>query len=459
MNKATQILKLSQLYIKKALFPHLLNKYTITKIAETNLLEESERFDIKDEELFNQFESFMDAYKELLESLQIDPNNLESENLSDSAELIDTLNTRYSRIMNNPYLNMDSEEGYEEDFNPGELTSFIQKVVSDAEDKLKSIAGEDIDIGELRAAQFAKEFNELQEKHEEGKKEEWSAKKVQQALENRKKYVSELIFIKKVGKSHPNYYRYEKYIESRKNSYLSIMQDPARKESYRMKSKERQAKFQKKLKARKEELILLITQTTDPNKVKPLQEELNKIENELKKKFDAYQNKKTIPIKEQRDKRDFAGLLISFQQNLPSIKKEIKKPIIKKLLDQEYTKFQIYLDKIASAKNIGNTELLNMAIKELQKAGSAEAEQDPTVQSYIQNASFYYNYLEFLKNINKSDVMNSSSPLDDLIKQGLVDAINAGEALINNPGNKRVFRSTNNIIKELLEKIQTRINQ
>src|SRR5579885_1787218 len=148
-----------------------------------SILDRAEQFDIKNEELFNQFESFMAAYKELVSSLSLDAKNLTEETFENAGQLIDTLNKRYERIMNNSYLN--AGDDFEEDFNPGDFSQFIQDVVDDAERQLKTVAGEDVDIDEMRAAQYAQEFNDNKNIDRGDPNVTWTGNKVQQNLEAR----------------------------------------------------------------------------------------------------------------------------------------------------------------------------------------------------------------------------------------------------------------------------------
>jgi hypothetical protein len=232
MNKINKLIKKIDTFCTQALCSFLLIKKAAPPQAfhmpdddeevseDGSLLGNAEQFDIKNEDLFNQFESFMGAYKELLESLQIDPNNLDPEAFENAGQLIDTLNKRYERIMNNPYLN--GGEDYEEDFNPGDFTQFIQEVVADAERQLKAIAGQDINIDEMRANQYAQEFNNTVIDTND-KNITWTGNKVQQNLEARKEWFKKLMFIKKVGKSHPEYQRYEGYIQSRRDYFKNFL--------------------------------------------------------------------------------------------------------------------------------------------------------------------------------------------------------------------------------------------
>lgn len=212
----------SFLLIKRAAPPQGFHMPDEEEISDTSdISSRAEQFDIKNEDLFNQFESLMSAYNDLVESLEIDPENLNQESFEEAGQLIDTLNKRYERIMNNPYLNMG--EGYEEDFNPGDFTNFIQEVVSDAEKKLQTIAGEDIDISEMRANQYAQEFNDNKNIDRGDQNITWTGNKVQQNLEARKEWFKKLMFIKKVGKSHPEYERYEKYIQGRRDNFKNFL--------------------------------------------------------------------------------------------------------------------------------------------------------------------------------------------------------------------------------------------
>lgn len=447
MSETFKILKLSKLFIKRALFPHLLNKYVLKTItAEEDLLQESEKFDIKDEELFNQFESFMDAYKEFLESLEIDPDNLEQEGMDESAELIDTLNTRYHRIMNNSYLDMNLKEGYDEDFNPGELTNFIQKVVEDAERRIKNIAGDDINISELRAAQFAKEFNQLQEKHEEGKKEEWSAKKIESALAARKEYFSKLMFIKKVGKSHPDYAKYERYIESRKNSYLRIMQDPAAKEKYRVEAKNRQSTWRKKIDSRMQEILEIIKNTRDPKKIKELQDEISKLEAERAKRKQQGVEIATN-LRERKKEENMSAFIIHLTQKLATTKNEIKKTLKAAAKNDPY--FVEFKERLSEAEKAfkENPSPANQQLLEDAKKADKEAIENHTNVIKVKNDLIQlYAYRDKIKQLNELKWFDSALPESG--KPIVQELIGEGGFLVENYS--RTYRSPCKTISDII---------
>jgi hypothetical protein len=284
-----------------------------------SLLDRAENFDIKDEELFNQFERFMAAYKELIDSLTIDAKNLTSDSFEKAGQLIDTLNTRYKRIITNPYLNVSEEEGFDEDFDPGELTKFIQEVVSDAERQLKEAAGQDVDMDEVRANQYAQEFNDNRNLDRGDPNVRWTGDKVRQNMEAKKEYFNKLMFIKKVGKSHPDYEKYENYIQNRRRSYQNIVSDPERRTGYRAKAKNRIKDFRKKLLIRKNELEQMLSQTNDPQKIFEIRQALQELSTK-------YRGEKAVEvaqkIKEVKQSGSLTGLVIHLQQKLASLKKD-----------------------------------------------------------------------------------------------------------------------------------------
>lgn len=254
MNKFNRLLKKIDAFCTQALYSFLLIKRAAPpqgfhmpddeeESAESNdILSRSEQFDIRNEDLFNQFESFMGAYKELVDSLSVDANNLDPETFENAGQLIDTLNKRYERIMNNPYLN--AGDDFEEDFNPGDFSQFIQDVVEDAGKQLQTVAGEDINIDEMRANQYAQEFNDNKNIDRGDQNITWTGNKVQQNAEARKEWFKKLMFIKKVGKTHPEYERYERYIQTRREGFKNFLNnmrqtDPAKWRSWQDKENAR----------------------------------------------------------------------------------------------------------------------------------------------------------------------------------------------------------------------------
>ena len=342
-----------------------------------SLLDRAEAFDIKDEELFNQFERFMAAYKELTDSLTIDAKNLTSDSFEKAGQLIDTLNTRYKRIITNPYLNVSEDEGFDEDFDPGELTKFIQEVVADAERQLKEAAGQDVDIDEVRANQYAQEFNDNRNLDRGDPNVRWTGDKVRQNMEAKKEYYNNLMFIKKVGKSHPEYEKYENYIQNRRRSYQNIINDPERRSGYRAQAKNRIKGFRRKLLIRKNELEQMLSQTNDPQKISEIKQALQDLAT-------RYRGEKAVEvaqkIKQVKQSGSLTGLIIHLQQKLASLKKDAATSIKNKA--KRDPAFNPYKKAVQVAKENFDRDPSTANQNSLQSAIRSETE---AVQNYLNN--------------------------------------------------------------------------
>lgn len=416
-----------------------------------NLSADAEQYDIKDEELFNQFESFMSAYNELVESLSINPEHLTEDAMQESAQLIDVLNTRYERIMSNPYLNM-GEEGWEEDFDPGQFTSFIQRVVKDAESKLQTIAGEDISINEMRAAQFAQEFN--QQMVDRGDKNiTYTGNKVQQLLEARRTWFKNLMFIKKVGKSHPQYERFERYIAGRHKAYQTIMADPERKASYRAKAKDRQATFRNKLILKKKELLEMLARVHDPKKKAEIQAELEMVEKGLQARKEKG---KELALKEKalKSAEGYEGALERLRVKTKTQTSEIVKKIKAKAASDPY--FDQYKQAVRMAKERMDKEPSPASQAALQAAITAEAEalkkylnEAPVVVQVRHDVATLYDFREKVKALTQAEAVSDEN------KSMIHQLISEGEQLIVTYG--KVYRAPISAVSELVKLLRAEL--
>jgi hypothetical protein len=397
------MVKFYELFNKIEIFcTNALCEYLFIKKANSTLLQKSNNFDIKNEDLFNQFESFMDAYKELVNLLEIDAKNLASESFEDAGQLIDTLNKRYERIMSNNYLNV--IEDFDEDFDPADLSEFIQTVVLDAENKLKTIAGDELDLDAMRAAQYAQEFNDNKNIDRGDPNITWTGNKVQQNLEARKRYFQNLMFIKKIGKSHPEYARYERYIQNRRENFKRFLSnlrdnDPASWREYQNKMNERVRKHYHK--------------------------NIEKFKEKSKIKADK--------IRELKQSGSLKGTVTTFAQQLASTKSDAIKKQIKK--DPVFTP---YKQAVAEAKRNLNSNASSENKQALEKAIKTEA---AFMQNYISSNSIIlaivsdlktmYSYRDKMKKIIESGWV-SDAEVPEEVKPILNEIINEGKSLIQN---------------------------
>lgn len=430
--------------------------YQFVKIAKDvqELLAQAEDFDIKDEELYNQFESFMNAYKELSKILSVSADSLDPETFEDAGQLIDTLNKRYERIMNNPYLNLD--EGWDEDFDPGTFSQFLSDVAQDAENKLKAIAGEDVDISEMRAAQYANQFN-MQNFEQSGAEGDanlrWTGDKVQQGLEAKKRYFENLMTLKKLNINHP---QYQNYIQVRRRNYQAIISDPARKADYRTKARERQAKYVKKFTVRKKEIEKLLNTPLPAGRKKELEEELNLINKQLENILIS-RNKSDKKKREKIESETFDGLAARLVTSIANVKMGIKKTITAKLKSNEGTAFKPYLDQIAIAKNNNDEAGVLAATKALQKALNAAAESDESLVNYVKSSSRYSQLKEMLDVVHAQGWMDPATSLEE-VRPHLESVLEEGKKLLTDGNLAVAFKSPNKTLVEILALIEKRLS-
>lgn len=457
MANVFNLLESAEAFCKKALWSYFWTR-AVVKYGAEDLLSEADNYDFKDEELSNLFQAFMNGYKEFIDSLKFNPANLTEEAMADAGDLLGTLNKRYERLMEIPYLNMSPEEGYEEDFDPGDFSAFIQRVVNDASQRLNKLAGEDIDIGDLRAGQIAREFNSIQEKAEEGKKEEWSARKVEQALEAHRNWARNLQFIRKVGPSHPDYQRYQKYIETRRRNYQYIMEDPARKEAYRGKAKERQSKWRKALLVKKQELETLLKKTTDPKKRATLEAELAAVQQGLEKREKAEETR-AQKVRQLKESGTLTAKIVHLQQKLATLKKDTAKLVKDKAASDPY--FTPFKQAVKAAKDTldqqaspANQELLEDAVRKEAEAIKNYLDKNPAVIKVKEDLVQLYSFRDKLKTLAEAGWTNEG-PLPEEAKMLVRQLVIEGEKLVVAYG--RVYRGIASTMLEITTMLKTKL--
>lgn len=474
MRNTFQLLRQSELFYINAL-QALAQTYTSYTMPDNDEEEDDNNksfqhfddFDIKDEKLFEQFDQFQKTYDKLMYSLSITPDHLSLAKLEDSDDspfqLIDTLNKKYERIMNNSYLNMSEEEGYDEDFDPGVFTAFIQKIVNGAEEKLKQIAGEDINIDEARAAQYANEFN--QQMIDRGDTTlTFTGNKIQQLMNARKNYFQKLMLAKKIGKSHPDYYQYEKYVAMRHRAYDTIKEDPARLAEYRKKSKERQIKFQNKLIIKKKELEESIKSIQSANDLSKIEKEsrIERLTKELAE-VDSFFERKRIKnkeiatkIRETKNSGELIGLVIHLQQKLASKKSDVAKAVKNKAKKDPY--FNPFKDAVKDAKekyeqdkSPNNEQILNSVIRAEVEAIKNYLDRHAAVIRVKDDMAVIYPFRDQAKVIAD----DKSAEISPEMQQHIYQTIISGEKLISNFSGtyKEISDAIRNIVQQLKSKL------
>ena len=403
-----------------------------------SILDRAEQFDIKNEELFNQFESFMAAYKELVSSLSLDAKNLTEETFENAGQLIDTLNKRYERIMNNSYLNVG--EDFEEDFNPGDFSQFIQDAVDDAERQLKTVAGEDVDIDEMRAAQYAQEFNDNRNIDRGDPNVTWTGNKVQQNLEARREWFRKLMFIKKVGKTHPEYERYERYIQTRSARFKELIylpKDPAERQKY--------------------------LQTEEGQRARSIRDAMNaRVRKSYHKNIDKQRQKgeeKAKVIREKKQSATLEGYIIHLKQKLATQKSEAVKAIKAKAAKDPF--FDPYKKAVADAKSALDASPSPAAQQALEAAIRAEADalknyldNHPVVAKVKEDLALLYAFRDKAKMASESGWVGDEGVADE-VKPHLYQLLVEGEELVKQFG--KIYRAPCGAIKEIVDFIKSKL--
>lgn len=474
MKKLSELLRLAELFYKRAMQvfaaePDYYSKYDNYGDDEEegfggltgHIPTDAQKFDIKDEELYNQFESLMNAYSQLMGTLNIDSDSLNTETMEEAAALIDVLNTRYERIMSNPYLN--ASDNYAEDFDPGDLTSFIQNVVNDAEDKLKSIAGDDVSIDEVIANQYAQEFN--QQMIDKGDKNvTYTGNKVQQLLEARRNWFKNLMFIKRVGKSHPEYSRYEKYIEGRHKAYQNIMADPERKAKYRERVKERFTKWFKTINEQKPQLEALLERTIDPKKKEEILNKLQKTNLSIQKHMGRrkkYQDKRKALWEAAKNEKSLPGLAQKLRTQLDTTKSEIAKKIKSKAAQDPY--FKSYKETVQKAKDIYDNEpspenkrALEASIKQEAEAITKYLNEHAAVVQVRNDLSVIAGFKDQILALTKMESSDETAMATQAEYTALAyQAIELGQQLVNTYA--KIYKSPMNTINDIVQELRKQV--
>lgn len=417
LDKISQLCTIIDAYSTDAHWDYCLVKYAQTA---QDLLAKADTFDIKNEELYEQFETFLSGYKELVDALQITPENLSEQSMQELGDLVNTLETRYERIMSNGYLDVSADQGYDEDFDPADFRELLADIMDDANNRFQVAAG-DVDISQLKGLEIAKELN--QEALDKGDLNmRWTGDRVQQALDARKKHLDKVKFRRRFARGSAEY---QKLIETSRRNYQTIMSDPARREVYREKSRERQNKFLEgltpaqidKRKSDLENELATIDRVKDPEKWEFIRRKINTIElyrARQERKTTSLQERRIVPSSELKDTGVATLTLTSLIQHLTTRiatqKVVVKQKITDRLKKEENSLFKPYKDAIIAAKTSGDKAAETVAIKQLNKALNDHAENEPSVMSFISSAKELYAFRDKLKELDKSKWLEKDIP-------------------------------------------------
>lgn len=424
--------------------------------TDNSLLGKADQYDISNQTLFDQFESFVDTYREIIADMGMTPEALDPETFEDVAQKSIALRNRADRIINNPYLNKkvtDDDWEENEDFNPVEFTKLIMDMLVDVDNRMKNIAGEDVSADELRSAQYAREFNAIQEDHVGTKEDKYTAERIAAARLARKNWYTN--FMKNVAAKIPEAVaRYTAILEARRRYYrqqMDKLQDPANKaeyEKYLRKLKERQIKFVNKLATREKEIEERLKATTNPTTRKELEEELAKIRGQIiKRKTTKQKHDAGRTILKQSG--TLAGYNKYYSDAMASLKSDTLKLVVSKL-ESEDPFYEPYKSKIAAAVRSGDKDLVKKAQLELAtimknriKNIKDRANQTSTIQQVVSDLKIPYALRDKIKTfddsgmIEKLSLPNMPEEAKIAILDEIRDILKSGLIIVNNYKDKK----------------------
>lgn len=334
MKKLSEILQLAELFYKKAMqvFAAEPMLWTMPDDPEEennvglsgNIEEDYDLIDIKDGNLFKQLEDFMNQYNLFSESIELNPENLTAEGIQQGMELYSILNTKYERLMTNPYL--DSIKFIEEEeITPELFSAFIQEVMNDVKSRIDMLEAKDISVEEILRADLPEEFNTSTELAGNAAAEKWSANRIAAALKSQRDHFTKM-------RQDPN--RFQKYLQRRRDYYSGVVKelkkDTQKWTAFRAKKNNEYNKWRQSLVTNKAELEKQLENTFNPDDRKEIMEKLQRTNNVIKNqetKSKTYQDKRRALWDAAKSGDSLEGLAQKLSTQLDTLISEVKKKI------------------------------------------------------------------------------------------------------------------------------------
>jgi len=395
MKKLANIIKLTEFFYQKAMEALAAESWTMPDDPEEsdeddgsmfltgNVLMYAEQFDIKNEHLANQIDLLIKSYEAFLDVNGININNLSKESYRNLDQVVDTLNKRYEDIVKNPYTSSDkfiAEEG----FNPAILMQFVQNLVSEVEDQLSRGAAQNEEFAEDLVNEYVEELNQ-QAADKQDSKTRVTGDKIKQSLQARQNWYQEIKFIKKVGKSHPEYYRYENMKRVNSESYhrkmVELKKNPPAYTAYLKERQESQAKWYHSITKEPEKLKFLIEQTVSPSKKEELILRLNKLQlsqEKAKNRSKRHQNKRSFYWNDPSLK----GYSVKINTQTDSLKSDSSKTVKElSFKDPQLKQYKMLVneaqEQLKQNPSVENQRTLNELEKEMKVAQNTFCQQHP----------------------------------------------------------------------------------
>lgn len=458
--KIFQLLKNIEQYYKRA----LLSYYSLEKMAQTHftmpddpeedhssselgtsseILQAAEdlSYDIVNENLLTQFDNLLNSYKEILKTLEIDPKNLgpnvdpdeyAERAVKEAGLLWSVLETRYNKLINNSYLNLNPDDDkWEESFPSFKVLEIAQAIFKNTNDLFKKRAGEDVDVKDLAFDAIHQEVNQQTGDMIQDAENKERSRKLGKFSEYAKNHFAKLMEAKRFGESHSHWEAYQSRVASKKTEFQKIKQDPERWAIYRSKVNAR-VRTHREYDRRLNEAKALLARTKDPQEKNSLIAIINRIESSIKKRKQLRVTEKDI-LKEKKTKGDFDGLIIILRQQLATKKRETIKVVEKQSLKApELSQYKDMYNKADTAYK-ADPSPTNKTIFEQSQFALAKAVDDfknnnPRIKYNEENFPIIYAYRDKLDQLNKLGWINSET-IPDEIKQWLIELATEGKAL------------------------------
>jgi hypothetical protein len=194
---------------------------------------------------------------------------------------------------------------------------------------------------------------------------------------------------------------------------------------------------------------------------KDLQKLLAKIQEAvaLKKPKGKDDSERAKMLREQKESKSLEGLIIDLRQKIANQKKMVKESATKKIKSSEHTIFQPYLNAIMEAKKSNNPMAIQAAVKSLEKAMVDQAENSQEVMDYIESTKAFYALRDQAQMIEKSQVLNTSGPINEILKAVIGDMIREGNDLVKRFEKTPYFGPVVKSTQAMMKLLEERINQ
>jgi hypothetical protein len=408
-------------------------------------------YEIDNEGLLNQLDGLIGAYKGFLGSLNVhsDDFSKDAEEAAEDAgnltsDYIDTINTRWQRLGNNPYLQLSADsDQYTESFPPQRVLEIAQAIVNDVNNKLEAEAAQVGSTPEemITAQKAADDYNQQQVDRRDPNL-RVTGDKVKQQLDANRRYREKLLSIKKMGPNHPDYARFERFEATMKRQYENLINGPNR-ENVVKRFRDRKASQRQKDKTLYD-LVLQIQKTNSPGEKSRLTDQLVKAEMKIlerkgknlddpfvlnspeiqfalkpeniiaryttrTKNLVESDKEEAKKLKALKNAGNLKGLTIYLQQQIANFKGDIAKAVKKKLKNSPA--LQPYIKAIDDATASGDKATLDAAKKAEAAFVVQHLNENEAVKTAVTHLPAFYTFRDICNSLDTSDASAVSNAI------------------------------------------------